>query len=336
MNNNIETIDCSKHLNYCFNEPFKHLNPGGVFKLGRSPLHYRPLCVDIDPDFLRNDWGVIAARAFVALKEREVKPRSCVVIGTGIGLDALALIECFSPTRLVITDLDQQAVEEAKFNILNNVTKNVRERDIKAVGSDLFADDYFRNKKFDLVFENLPNLPYEEVESSDQPIQGSFYKGRPRSTPTEYQTQLLTSHYQCLSAAKYNLSKEGGIICNIGLRIPIEDVLKMFDELGYEVVTIVNDFKCQNEALVNLQAYAEWEKANDIVFDFYPYQETLDLLRGCEYDKIKGLPLALPPNVLQKLDELSVSAREAYARIKMCPEDRMGHFFRSFYAFFNK
>jgi hypothetical protein len=336
------SINCFEHLSYCFDYPFKRLKSRGQLPLDKHELHYSPMTPELDKDFLRNDWGVISARGFSVLAMAGRTVRKGLIIGTGIGQDALGFIEAFGPDQLVITDLDQQIARGAQWNIIRNVNPHFGASDrviatkdrVIAIESNLFENKYLRGKKFDIIFENLPNLPSSYREASDQPMWGSFCYNEAGSIPPKYVRGLLASHYDCLASAKPYLEAGGGIICNIGARVSPDLILGMFDELGYTAQVLIFDFKRQNEMNVNLKAYARWEKINPgLEFSFYPYEKTLEELARYQYNKYSGYYNDTRLSVVSPaIAALELSAGEAYQLYLRDNANQSGHFYYSIYA----
>lgn len=254
---------------------------------------YCPVSKDQDPYYFRNDWTVLAFRAFKYLKGNNSNEfNNICIVGTGSGLDAIGAIEIFSPQTILITDFPEEIVVKARDNIQSNMLPD-QEIEISLIGSLFLNDPIFNGAKYDLIYENLPNLPEESKTFSDQPINASFipqYKKFVKDVPEKYVTALLSSHYILLKQAKKHLSDDGAVISSIGGRINFELIKQMFDELGYEYDIVVYDIKKQNEADTNLPAYSQWAENSKTNFAFYLYDNIIRQLEESKigYDKYSG------------------------------------------------
>jgi methylase of polypeptide subunit release factors len=284
----IEDINCSQHLKY-YKDPLIHIKT--KIKLSRYVEQYLPVDPKEDKYFYRNDWASIAFRAFLILKNKyKLNVDSFCSIGTGIGLDAICAIEAFGVKEVLITDLQENIALHARDNIKKNLIKENKYK-ITPFKSDIFKrENGFPKNKFDLIFENLPNLPLNYNDSAYLPsIFASFTPlENYDDVPQLYKKNLLFSHYKFLKEAKKYLSRDGGVLCNIGGRIPSEIIINMFNDLNYRPEIIVFDVRRQTEAESNINAYAKWEKENNINFKYYPF-DILDKISKLEYyDKLSG------------------------------------------------
>ena len=287
-------INCTKNIAYCLVKEFKHIKKNIIIE-GETKI-YKPITDKTDQEYFRNDWTVLAIRAFRHIADlSNVRVESICIIGTGSGLDVIGAIEVFNPQNILLTDINVDIVRIAIENVKHNLKANTK-INLHGIVSDLFKnvpDDSL--VKFDIIYENLPNLPASyldnfETEYEVQPYNASFIEDDHFSTvPKKYSNQLLSSHYLFLTQAKNYLSKNGHVICNIGGRVDYHNIEEMFFELGYNPKLSVVELKQQNEASTNIPAYAFWEEPNNVKFKFYPYDEAFSLLNEvCKYDKITG------------------------------------------------
>lgn len=284
---------------------------------------YCPIIKIMDSFYFRNDWTILAFRAFKYLMNNssgEIK--NICIIGTGSGLDAIGAIEIFSPKNILITDFPEEIVVKAKNNIQSNMRYGY-DLEIKSISSLFFNNPLFNGSKYDLIYENLPNLP-EELKTlfsdSDQPDNASFipgYKQVVGEVPPEYANALLSSHYILLKQAKEHLSKDGSIISSIGGRVSFDLIEKMFAELGYGYEILVYDIKKQNEADTNLPAYSQWAKKSETNFNFYLFDTVIKQLDELKigYDKYSGYK-DNRKEVTEILEKCSLPAAQALDEFK--------------------
>jgi methylase of polypeptide subunit release factors len=102
-------------------------------------------------------WLPIAFRAFAAVARR-VAVEDMLILGTGNGVDALGAAEILPRLRsLTATDLYAPCVDVARENVLANVLDGHGVAVAFHVGDLLGA--VRPDQRFDLIYENLPNLP---------------------------------------------------------------------------------------------------------------------------------------------------------------------------------
>ncbi len=315
----INSLDCTNNLKYCvqfFNRAKDQLMLDYNYKM------YKPTTKKEDVNFFRNDWTTLAFRAFQEIQKNKCIKDLCI-IGTSTGLDGIGAIEIFGPEGIYITDIYQDVVALASSNIKNNLKPSIKPR-INNFTSFFFEAENFNMSRFDLIYENLPNLPEDMTNDFDeQPASASFspqfpnnINGIVKTIPKKYTDYLLTSHYIFLLQAKQFLKEHGIVLCSIGGRLDISIVLEMFSYLGYEPEILVYDIKLQNEAITNIPAYAKCEKdlfsAQQDTFRFYDYKAVINDLEKIEgYDKLSGW-LNKKDEIRKYLLDKTLSANEAY------------------------
>ncbi|WEK36471.1 MAG: hypothetical protein P0Y53_03075 [Candidatus Pseudobacter hemicellulosilyticus] len=311
---------CENHLRYVFpaGYRFKRIIANPVLEISEDV--YQPIYSETDTDFFRNDWTVLAFRAFKLLKDRIPRRGAICIVGTGGGLDALGVIEIFNPGELVITDLSDAALNQSNLNVMKNMQQQARKFiAIHTQKSFLFNTVHCQKASFDLIYENLPNLPLDQTTKiirCSQPITASYYYNQEilnEPVPKAYSDRLLSLHWLFLKAARQYLKPDGKVVCSIGGRMDYSIVENMFREAGYQAELIVYDFKRQNESASNLPGYAaEEDKRNgkQVSFKYYRYLEVLSSLAGKKWNRLKGF--AGNPGILQSiLKNRSFTARQA-------------------------
>lgn len=316
--------ECRDHLHYAF--PAKYLFKKVVVNpvLEISEDVYRPVFSKKDRNFFRNDWTVLAFRAFKLIQEMIPKRGNIGIVGTGGGLDALGAIEMFDPKFLAITDLSDAALNQSYFNILKNLLPVAKKRiEIKTQKSFLFNDFKFEANSFDFIYENLPNLPLKKITKivkSNQPITASYYHSKEiedYKVPKIYADRLLSLHWLFLKSAKKFLKEDGKVLCSIGGRMEYSLIEKMFLDAGYKATLTVYDFKRQNEAASNLPGYAaeEYKRIRKGGFRYFNYHDLLKKIAPLKYHKLKGFA-EKPDSVKIILNQNVTSANNAYSEFK--------------------
>jgi hypothetical protein len=144
--------------------------------------------------------------------------------------------------------------------------------------SDLFAA-YPACETFDLIYENLPNVP-DGADLFDGIRSASCYAPRTHGTESIWDRQLLTLHHDFLVQAHSRLNDSGHAVCVIGGRIPVEAIHEMFRMTGYQSVVVGFGLKIQSEADVVLPGYARVEAESGSTFSYYhPLEKCVAICR---------------------------------------------------------
>ncbi len=225
-----------------------------------------------DPKY---DW--VARAAIPALRVLGAKlaaqghaVRDFCTIGTGTGTDALAAIEILKPRELVVTDLHQSVVEQALTNIRRNV---LRQNDVIVRGEvgDLCAPLLEAGYKFDLIYENLPNIPVAlDIDLLSGRNTSSFYRADGEDAPGWVRDDLLELHYRFLKQARSLLHEGGSVLCSIGSRRPLRSILDMVHAANYEPEILIFTWKMQSEAEEVIGGYVRQQRQSPHTpFSFY-------------------------------------------------------------------
>jgi hypothetical protein len=259
-------------------------------------------------------WLPIAFRAFAALAA-ESPVEDLLILGTGNGLDVLGAAEtCPDLRRVVATDLHQACVDVARENVRANLV------DACGVAWELHAghllDAVPSERTFDLVYENLPNLPAPAPARPDLrrgTIGGRFYDAGDLAVPEPFAAYRLALHHRCLCDARPRLHPGGGVLTALGGRVPLEVALDLHRASGYEPRLVVFDVKLQVEAQLVVPAYREAEERDGVALTFYA-GEAIALVANARAAGLDGGALAAA--VAPGLDRLPMSATEAEARVR--------------------
>ncbi len=209
-------------------------------------------------DAWRSDWiatvavpGMLAYRRLIGHDAVE----TFCAIGTGAGLDALAAIEVFGPKRVLLTDIHEDVVTSACANVTRNLTDPDSVQVDGAVGSladPLVAD----GGQFDLIYENLPNIPAPpHVELTAQQATSSFFAPIPGPVPDIVKQHLLEMHFRLLRDVRSLLSERGRVLCSIGCRVPLANIFEMVHDAGYLPSLVLYSWKLQSEPQEVLSGY---------------------------------------------------------------------------------
>ncbi|WP_420345474.1 hypothetical protein [Pelagibius sp.] len=220
------------------------------------------------------DWVArVACPAFLAYRHAHpeaaaVLKRFCT-IGTGAGLDALAAAEVLKPAVIAITDLHRAVVDQAMANILANL-KRPDSVILRSGVGDLLTPFDGSGLRFDLIYENLPNIPLPaDVSLDDGQASSSFIAPRGEAIPPLARDYLLDLHIAFLLQARRCLSPGGAVLCSIGGRLPLRAMLRSFAAVDYRAEILLYSWKIQSEAEEVIGGYAEAQTRGHGPFHFY-------------------------------------------------------------------
>ncbi len=246
---------------------------------GVSELRYIRDEIDIEladraylPDLndLQRDWvASVAAPAFRVLAQRRGTPRAFASIGTGSGVDALAAIEILGAQVIGITDLFEDVVDTAARNVRRNIRPGI-EIALHAGAGDLLAPLLPSGEQFDVIYENLPNLPVDDTRQIERDkTSAAFLAPRTEPIPGFVTDWLLTMHYLALVQAREALAPGGVVLSTIGARLPLELLTRMARAAGLTPRVLTYGWKLQADADDVISTYAQWERQGLGPFRFY-------------------------------------------------------------------
>lgn len=240
-------------------------------------IHLTEHCYLPKADDPRSDWvASVAYPAFVAARQMDIGLSDIgrfASIGTGAGIDALAAIEVFGCREVVVTDMHEDVVNMAARNIANNIAEYAPVVTVRALTGDLLAPLPQTPNHFDLIYENLPNIPLHQDGNLQHDQTSSSYIGTRREDVPEFiHTNLLTLHYLAVLQAKDRLAKNGVILSSIGARIPLDVLLQVAHEAGFTGSILTYTWKVQSEPEEVIGGYAAWQKRGLGPFYFYPVE----------------------------------------------------------------
>ncbi|KAF8876857.1 hypothetical protein BD779DRAFT_1475482 [Infundibulicybe gibba] len=222
----------------------------------------------------RRDWvASVAVPAFVAHSSSNTVKRFAT-IGTGSGLDAVAALEVFDLEKLAITDLHPAVVAAAARNIRTATSGQAATSE--AVGNLIAAPGdvcapLSNQGPFDLIYENLPNIPIDATHIIDAGQTSSTYVPQRQETiPNIATDNLLALHWIALQQAKHLLSPTGAILSSIGGRVPISALISMARSAGYNAHVLTYTWKIQSEPEEVIGGYKNNEETGLGPFFFYP------------------------------------------------------------------
>jgi hypothetical protein len=255
-------------------------------------------------------WLPTAFRAFVRLAER-AHVRDLLVLGTGNGLDVLGAAELLPSLRSVLaTDLEADGVAVAEANVRRHLLDG-HGLDLGFAAGDLL-EPVAAERRFDLVYENLPNLPADaaiDLRRGEQ--SGRFFDAASAAVPEPFGCYLLALHHRCLTDLRDHVRPGGGVLTALGGRMPTAVAFDLHRARGYEPELLAFDVKRQVQPDVVLPPYARAEAAGGVEFTFYR-PEAIAVTAAARATGLDGQELA--DAVAADLAALAVSATEAERR----------------------
>lgn len=225
-------------------------------------------------------WLPNVKQAFLALKAQGRKPHTAAIVGCGPGVDALLMLKILKPKILFLTDLDERIVKIAKSNVLNNHQLESGQV-LEVTQGDLCEGLRKSGLQFDLIYENLPNLPAPKpIDVAEGALSASFFDAQKhKGIPKDISSNLLSLHYQFLLEARTLLRPGADTLSCIGARVPVLDILKIFESLDYVPEVLVNNLVRQFEAERVLAEYASLEETQNKEFRFFDLDRTIPIFR---------------------------------------------------------
>lgn len=271
---------------------------------------------------IEDNWAFFTAAGMKRLKEvldgegKEIK--NIGIVGICSGVEGIAVEHIFKDTlrRLIVTDIDDEILNGTVTNI-GGAAPNSKIQVEPLIGS--FCEPIEKaGEKVDLVHANIPNLPAKGDEDMTRGAEKGTFLPRQLydvyNPPKEFVGWALAAQYAYLTSAKKVINKGGTIITELGGRVPVKMIEKLFKVCGLKMQEVVVGFKEQTEALIDFEGYHAQEEEFGTKFEFYRFEESKELLAE---QKI-GNPthLVSGAEVKELLSPFKVSAGEALALYK--------------------
>lgn len=205
---------------------------------------YQPRIDDLESDWVAH----VAVPAFkVYRQQRGGAVESFCSIGTGSGLDVLAAVEILGAIRVGLTDVHEDVVATAADNIARN--QNPRHTlTIESGHGDLLAPLLPYNAQYDVIYENLPNIPLQSAEEvAIEQNSSAYLPPRTESLPKLVKQQMLDLHYLALAQARDFLLPGGAVLSCLGARVPLHVFLSLGELAGYTSSILTYGWKVQGD-----------------------------------------------------------------------------------------
>lgn len=238
-------------------------------------------------DDIENDWlAFIAIPAFKLARQKTGRDFSSFAsIGTGSGLDVLAGAEVLGANKLGFTDLQDVVVNTATKNVKNGLVN--KENYILLHGAGDLYDPFrglgenFENERFDVIYENLPNVPLsQEKVVTDSRNTGHYLEERSEPIPAEVHANMLDLHFLAISQAPAFLTKNGFLLSLMGGRVLLDSFIRLGELAGVKSEIFTYGWKTQAEPEDVIGGYAKQEKDGFGPFIFYRSEDLEDAFKN--------------------------------------------------------
>jgi methylase of polypeptide subunit release factors len=239
-------------------------------KIAIADRAWRPQIEDRQCDWVAS----VATPALKILRARrgEGACKAFCALGTGAGIDALAGIEVLGADVIGLTDLFPDVVDAAAGNVRRNLAPG-HEITLHAGAGDLLTPLRSRGVAFDLIYENLPNLPLADAAAVEvDKTSAAFLAPRSEVLPHFVRDGLLALHYLALVQARDFLKPGGAVLSTIGARLPLGVLTDMAEAAGHATNFLGYWWKPQADADEVIRSYAQWQTQGLGPFHFYPVE----------------------------------------------------------------
>ena len=271
----------TKKAQYCKKDVTRLFTDNGI--IVPTTIIHEDLGMYPHKDDAEFNWSFFTIAAFKELQSnRKNNFRNVAIVGIGSGVEGIAAAHIFKDNiqHLIVSDISEDISQGAQFNISSAINPNSLR--LSTLTGSLCEPLRIAGINVDLVFANIPNLPYQNEDIPDSGEERGTYlspseieKG---NAPKEFAAWALAGQYAYLQSAKEILNDKGVLVTELGGRVPNAVIEKLFNHCGYQLEEVITGFKVQTEALIDFIGYHEFENKYGVTFDFYRYDECKALL----------------------------------------------------------
>lgn len=271
------------------------------------------------------DWvSMVATPAFKAYNDlRPNTVKKFATVGTGSGLDAIIASDIFHLDHLAITDLHHNVLGTAARNVVSvlGASKGTGSTIVTAAYGDLLTPLIGAGVKFDLIYENLPNIPIEATEDQITAGQTSatYVEERTEKMPAIAQKNLLALHFLAIKQGVTLLAPGGHILSSMGGRLAVKDIVGMATAAGVAAQVHTYTWKEQSEPEDVIGGYVHHQKKGLGPFHWYP----VEFLKKVFQDLSAAEAGAKAYQIEAKLEAHKLDAVAAYNAYKR--GEKVGH-----------
>lgn len=233
-------------------------------------------------------------------------------IGTGSGLDVLAAIEALGSTRMGLTDVHEDVVKTAVQNIRRNIRVD-HPLVVQAGFGDLLKPLQQFRPTYDLIYENLPNVPLRSAKKiAKARTSSTCLAPRKERIPTLVKSQMLDLHYLALLQAKDFLFQGGMVLSTLGGRVPLDVLLSLGKLAGYKASFLTYTWKVQADPCEVIFSHAQKQQQGLGPFYFYRAEALQVAFGRIALEESGEKALAIERSLLPK----RLDAVQAYAALQ--------------------
>lgn len=266
---------------------------------------------------IEDNWAYFTAvgiKKFKEMLDRENKKVYKIgIVGICSGVEGIAVVQIFKDTlrELIVTDIDDEILQGTVINI-SHASQNTNVTVLPVMGS--FCEPIERaGAMVDFVHANIPNLPAHGDEDLTKGAEkGTFLPEQlydVYNPPNEFVGWALAAQYAYLQSAKKIIPSGGSVITELGGRVPMPIVQKLFAACDLHLEEIIVSFKEQTEALIDFKGYHALEEQYGTAFEFYRYIESKKIL--AEHDLSEPTSTVSATEIKSLLEPYKVTAGEA-------------------------
>ncbi|MDD5348972.1 MAG: hypothetical protein PHQ12_02055 [Chthoniobacteraceae bacterium] len=226
---------------------------------------YQPRVDDLESDWVAH----VAVPAFKLYRQQRggAAIDAFCSIGTGSGLDVLSAVEILGANRVALTDVHWDVVAAASGNIARN---HLQPLTIQADYGDLLAPLRRFGARYDVIYENLPNVPLANPEELALDRKSSSYvPPRTEALPELVKRQMLDLHYLALLQSREFLAPGGAVLSCLGARMPLEVFLRLGELAGCRSSFLTYTWKVQGDPGEVIRDHAASQAKGFGPFHFY-------------------------------------------------------------------
>ncbi len=239
-----------------------------------------------------------------ALQAEGRPPQSFAAIGTGTGVDAIGAAAIFPTLKTIaVTDIEPDVLAQGLENVQTNVAAEIS---VKGFAGDLCCPLYPLNRRFDLIYANLPNLPVA-AKKAGVIDHNTCYDERNETPDPQLGAYLLGFQHMFLRSAIPVLAPKGSALLMIGGRFPYDMFGRLADLSGYDFEELLCCLRLETDLATTIDHYASYE--GEIEFDYYLYDEATSALDGKGELHGEALKAALAPYRLSARDASRAGAK---------------------------
>jgi len=264
-----------------------------------------------------DDWNYLGLVSWQEIAEERPSLRKVAVIGSGQGVDAIALAHLFNLDVLEVTDIVEKILAPSKANFLQNVPREKMPSLTYFHGRDCHP----LTQKMDLITFSPPPLMFPNRRYADTGLDRttivpwSDYEHLSSGRDDSLLKWSLLPQLGFLLSSRAKLGRQGRTITLYSGRVPFESIAECYNKADMNL-TVRNTIVKRQTDPEYLACYAEYERnfLQGDTFDFFDYEQAQKNLDEVGI-ALPGLVTELSDKELRNVLESSrINARQALAQ----------------------